>query len=117
MNLTIWTGIVLIVLGLGGVFSTGAATAVIPAVFGLIMVGLGALARNPARARSAGWTAVGIAVLGLLAPLGNLARVLGESGFVLNAASFANLSMAIICGLYLALWAWERRGARAGSAA
>lgn len=117
MNTTIWAGALLTLLGVGGVAITGATTAAIPAIFGLIMLGLGALQNNPARAKAAGWAAGGVALLGLLAPLGNLARVLGSASFTLNAASIANISMAIICGLYLALWARDRWGARQGRAA
>lgn len=112
MNSTMMTGLALTVLGVGGVIATGAATAVIPAVFGVILLGLGALMRRPERARAAMWIALGVALLGLLAPLGNLGRVVSESGFVLNAATFANITMAVICALYLGLWSWERRGAR-----
>jgi hypothetical protein len=105
------TGAALTVLGLGGVLATGAATAVIPAVFGLILFGLGALLRRPERARVANWAALGVALLGMLAPLGNLGRVVSAGPFVLNAASFANIAMALICGLYLVLWIRERRSA------
>ncbi|GAB4423933.1 MAG: hypothetical protein OHK0015_02090 [Chloroflexi bacterium OHK40] len=117
MNSTMMAGTALTVLGLGGVIATGAVTAAIPAVFGLIMLGLGALLRRQERARVVGWTAFGVALLGLLAPLGNLGRVLSEGPFVLNAASFANIAMALICGLYLALWSRERTSAdRSGAA-
>ena len=94
------TGAALTVLGLGGGLATGAATAAIPAVFGLILLGLGALLRRPERARAASWTAFGVALLGLLAPLGKLGRVLSEGPFVLDAASFANSAMALIYGGY-----------------
>ncbi|MEN9936754.1 MAG: hypothetical protein RLZZ387_3333 [Chloroflexota bacterium] len=117
MNSTMMTGGALTVLGLGGVLATGAATAVIPAVFGLILLGLGALLRRPGRAQVVSWVALGVALLGLLAPLGNLGRVLSAGPFVLNAASFANIAMALICGLYLASWGWERRSAGRSDAA
>lgn len=116
MNSTMMTGAALTVLGLGGVIATGAATAAIPAVFGLILLGLGALLRRPGRTRTASWTAFGVTLLGLLAPLGNLGRVLSEGPFVLNAASFANIAMAVICAIYLALWGWERKGASQNNA-
>ena len=109
MNSTMMTGAALTVLGLGGVLATGAATAIIPAVFGLILFGLGALLRQPERARVVSWVALGVALLGMLAPLGNLGRVLSAGPFELNAASFANIAMALICGLYLTLWIRERR--------
>lgn len=115
MNTTTWAGVVLITLGLASVIATGAATAIIPAVFGLLLLGLGILANKPARATAATWAAAGVALLGLIAPLANLARVIGATGFTLNAATFANAMMAATCGLYLALLAWERLGGRNGA--
>lgn len=106
---TVSAGVTLTVLGLAAVISTGAATAVIPAVFGLILLGLGALMRRPERARSAAWTALGVGVLGLVAPLANLARVIGAGAFTLNAATFSNATMALICAAYIGFWVWERR--------
>ena len=117
MNSTMMTGAALTVLGLGGVLVTGAATAVIPAVFGLILLGLGALLARPERAQFASWAALGVTILGLLAPLGNLGRVLSAGPFVLNAASFANIAMALICGIYLALWIWQRKSGGQGTGA
>ena len=114
MNLTIWTGVLLIVLGLGGVFATGAATAAIPALFGLLLVLVGMRVRRPELVRSAGWPAAAVAVLGLLAPLGNLARVFAEGAFALNTAVFSNLTMAAICGAYLARWLYELWAERRG---
>lgn len=114
MNSIGLTGMTLVVLGLAGVFATGAATAVIPAIFGLIFLGLTLRARNPARARSSGALAAGVAVLGILATLGNLVPRLAGGLFPLNAAAFANISMAVICALYLAFWLMERAGPRAG---
>ncbi|MFV9504362.1 MAG: hypothetical protein AB4911_07335 [Oscillochloridaceae bacterium umkhey_bin13] len=109
LNMTMWAGVALTVLGLASVIATGAATAAIPAIFGVMLLGLGALQRNPARANVAGWAAFGVGLLGLLAPLGNIARVVGSSGFTMNAATFANLTMALICASYLGLWVFERR--------
>lgn len=116
MNSTGLTGMALVVLGLAGVFSTGALTAAIPAILGLIFLGLALWARNPARARAAGAAAAGLAALGILAALGRLAPRLLGGLFPLDAAAFANISMALICALYLAFWLMERSGPWAGGA-
>lgn len=111
LNTTMWAGVALTVLGVASVIATGAMTAAIPAIFGLILLGVGALQRNPSRATSAGWIAIGIGLLGLLAPLGNIARVVGQNGFTMNAATFANLAMALMCAAYLGVTLIERRSA------
>jgi hypothetical protein len=108
MNSTGLTGLALVVLGVAGVFSTAAVTAAIPAIFGLIFLLLALWGRNPARARSAGAWAAGVAALGILAGLGNVAGRLAGGNFVMNAAAFASISMALICALYLAFWLYER---------
>jgi hypothetical protein len=107
MNSETAAGLALTVLGLAGVFSTGAPTAAIPAVFGLLLFGLGAMAR---RSSAASWAAAGVGLLGVIAPLANIARAIGQGGLVMGAATFSNGAMAVICGLYLALKAWEGRG-------
>lgn len=111
LNTTMWAGIALTVLGVASVLATGATTAAIPTLFGLILIGLGALQRNPVRANGAGWLAFGVALLGMLAPLGNIARVAGQNGLVMNAATFANVTMALVCAAYLGLALIERRTA------
>jgi hypothetical protein len=109
MNSISLTGMTLIVLGLAGVFSTAAATAAIPALFGLVLLALGLRARNPLRTRSSATAAAVVAALGVLAPLGNLLPRLAGGELRVNAAVFANVSMLLVCAFYLALWLWERR--------
>jgi hypothetical protein len=109
MNSISLTGMALVVLGLAGLFSTGAATAAIPAVFGVVLLFLGLRARHPLRASSSGLAAAIVAGIGLLTPLFNLVSRLANGEFRLNAATFANVSMVMVCGLFLAIWLWERR--------
>jgi hypothetical protein len=113
-SIATWIGTALIVVGLAGVIATTAATAAIPAIFGLLMLGMGLLARRPARARLALLIAGAVALLGLLAPLGNIARLAGAGSLGLNAATFSNLVMAGLCAAFLALWAFDSITGRDG---
>ena len=63
---TIGFGVVLIVLGLAGYFGTGMAslTALIPAVFGLLLAVFGAMARDEKRRKMAMHIAVTVGLLG-----------------------------------------------------
>lgn len=115
MNSTGLTGLALVVLGIAGVFSTAAATAAIPAVFGLIFLLLALRGRNPAKAPSARAWAAGVAGLGILAGLGNVAARLASGAVLANAVAFASISLALVCALYLAFWLYERGGARRGN--
>jgi hypothetical protein len=109
-----WIGTALIVVGAAGVISTAAVTAAIPAIFGLALLGLGLLARRPARANFAILASLAVALLGVVAPLGNVARLAGSGGLGLNAASFSNIVMAGLCAALLALWALDRYLSRNG---
>lgn len=110
-----WIGTALIVLGAASVITTGAVTAAIPAIFGLILLGLGLLARRPARANAAILISLAVALLGLLIPLDNIARLAGSGGLGLNAISFSSIVMAGLCAAILALWAWDRFASRNGA--
>jgi protein-S-isoprenylcysteine O-methyltransferase Ste14 len=115
MNSIGLTGMALVVLGLAGVFSTAAATAAIPAVFGLVFLALALRARRPDRARSSGAAAAVVAALGILAAAASIVpRLL--SGTLTASVAFATLCLAAVCALYLAAWAWERAAARGGPA-
>ncbi|MCX7859388.1 MAG: hypothetical protein N2385_04805 [Chloroflexus sp.] len=109
LNSTIATAILLIVLGLGGVFSTGAATSAIPALFGIVLLGLGIAIERSQTPRRFEWLAALVGLLGVIAPAANLARIIGQNGFIVNAAVFANIVMLGTCGLYLLVWLWEQR--------
>lgn len=109
MNITMWAGILLVVLGAAGVVATAAPTAAIPIPFGLVLMALGAQMRNPARAPVARWIAAGVGFLGLLATVANILMRLAAGTLQLNAAVFANATMALICAAFLGLLVWEQR--------
>ncbi len=108
-NSTIAAATLLIVLGIAGVFSTGAFTSTIPAFLGLVLLGLGVAIERTSTPRRFERLAALVGLIGVLAPIGNLARVIGQTGLIINAAVFANLVMLGICGLYLLVWLWEQR--------
>lgn len=114
MNITIWTGVILATLGASGVIATAAPTAAIPILFGLVLIVLGVLMRNPARAATMTYAAGAVGLLGLIGTLANVVTRLTAGGFRINAAAFANLMMALVCGLFLALLAWEQTRGRSG---
>lgn len=113
MNTTIWTGLTVITLGLGGLIATEATlTAAIITGFGLVLIGLGVLMRQAGREQAAGAAALGVVLLGLLEALNTFGRTLSEGGLVLSQPIVINIAMATICSLYLALWGWEHQGQR-----
>jgi hypothetical protein len=76
-NTTIVFGVILIVLGLAGYFGSGMAsiTALIPALFGVLLAALGAISRNPERRKLAMHVAVTVGVLGFLGSLSGLFKL------------------------------------------
>lgn len=110
MNSTTWTGVSLALLGIGSLVATGAASALIPAIFGLALLGLGAAMQRPERAEAAGALALGAALLGVLIAVNTFGRLLSEGGLVLSDAIIATAATTVICVLYLALRIWERGG-------
>jgi apolipoprotein N-acyltransferase len=112
MNITMWAGILLVVLGAAGVLATAAPTSAIPILFGLVLMALGTQMRHPTRAPIARWIAAGVGALGLLATGANVLMRLVSGTFQLNAAVFANVTMALICALFLGLLLWEQQQAR-----
>lgn len=111
MNTTIWTGLIVTSLGVGGLTATEAtlSTAII-AVFGLVLIGLGVWMRRAGWAQVAGAIALIVVLIGLLEALNTIGRTLSHHGLTLSPPVVINLAMATICGLYLALWGWEHRG-------
>lgn len=104
---TILIGVLMIVLGLAGYFGTGTSsfTALIPAMFGLLFVILGAVARNPGPRRHAMHAAAALALIGFLATARSLAALpnalsggptLRGPGAVYSQAAFALLSAILL---------------------
>lgn len=101
-------GAALIVVGLVGFFGTGAEhkTALIPAVFGLLLVILGALARNPAKRALFMHIAVVVGLLGFLGSISGVVKVirmLGGATIERPAAAEAQTAMALLTGLFVAM--------------
>jgi hypothetical protein len=107
-NTTIGFAIALIVLGLLGYFGTGTSspTALIPAAFGLVLLLLGVMARNPARRKLAMHIAVVVGLLGFLGSfrgLLSLPAVISGEPVARQEAVLAQSAMAILMGIYVAL--------------
>ncbi|MHB8897935.1 MAG: hypothetical protein ACYC6Y_04245 [Thermoguttaceae bacterium] len=98
---TIVIGILLILEGVG--FYAGAedrsVTALIPAFFGLPIAVLGCVAMKASWRKHAMHAAVGLAMLGLLAPLGRIASV----GLNFSLAGVSQLLMIGLCAVLLVL--------------
>ena len=105
---TIAFGVVLIVLGVAGYFGSGAVsvTALIPAIFGVVLAPLGVVARNEAMRKHAMHGAVLVGLLGFLGSARGLLRLpaLMSGGEVARpAAVIAQSVMAILMLLFVAL--------------
>lgn len=107
-NTTIGFGVVLIVVGLVSYFATGAAswTALIPAIFGLLLLMFGMIARNENMRKHA---MHGAAVIGLLGFLGSVSgiwqlfKMMGGEAVDRPEAAIARAIMAVICLAFVAL--------------
>lgn len=121
---TIGIGAALILLGLGGYFGTGTSspTALIPAAFGLLLVLLGGLARDPNRRKMAMHIAVVIGLLGFLGALRGIPATITllSGGTVARpAAAISQAIMAVLMLIFVALCVRsfiEARRARVGKA-
>jgi hypothetical protein len=107
-KVSIWTGIILAVLGVAGYLLTGATspTALIPAAFGILFIILGFIARKETLRRHA---MHGAAVLSLLGIAGTASGVLSTITLIGGGtverpeAAVAKAAMAVICLVFLAL--------------
>jgi hypothetical protein len=107
-NVTIGIAIALIILGLAGYFGTGtpSLTALIPALFGVILLILGALARNPNRRKLAMHIAVVVGLLGFAGAVPGLLKLptlLGGGHVDRPPAVIAQSVMALLMGIFVAL--------------
>ena len=107
-KISVGFGVALILLGLVGYGVTGAQspTALIPAAVGLLLVGLGLVARNPKLRMHA---MHGAALVGLLGFAGSvsgtvqLAKLLSGSAIARPPAAIARSLMALLCLAFVAL--------------
>ncbi|MGQ9547699.1 MAG: hypothetical protein ACUVSY_01980 [Roseiflexus sp.] len=102
-RITIGAGVMLTLLALLTYFGTGMSsiTALIPAFFGVPLILLGWLAHNGQRRKTMMHIAIALGALGFIAPMSRIVPSLGS--LELNVATGANIVMAIICGIYVAL--------------
>lgn len=118
-NTTVGFGVALLILGIAGYFGSGMAslTALIPAAFGLVLVILGVIARDPQKRKLAMHFAAMIGVLGFLGSARGLAQlgamVAGESVARPNAV-IAQGVMAILMLIFVVLCVRSFINARRG---
>src|SRR3954469_8993731 len=98
---TISFGVILLILGIAGYFGSGmvSLTALIPAAFGLVLLILGMIARDPGKRKHAMHFAAMIGVLGFLGSargLGNLIPLLSGQEVARPGAVIAQSIMAIL---------------------
>ena len=105
---TIIFGVVLIVLGVGSYFGTSmvSPTALIPAVFGLLLVIFGALARDEKRRKMAMHVAVAIGLVGFAGTIAGVLKLftlLAGGEVARPTAVIAQSIMAILMLVYVAM--------------
>jgi O-antigen/teichoic acid export membrane protein len=114
---TIVFGVLLTLLGLGGYFLTGTSsvTALIPAIFGLLLLVLGFLARSEAVRKHAMHAAAAVALVGCAGALFSLART--PTGPRSPMAVFSQAAMVVLTAVFVGLCVRsfiDARRARAG---
>lgn len=103
---TIVYGVLLVVLGLGGYILTQGVsmTALIPAVFGVIQIVLGLIARQESRRKHAMHIAAALGVLGLLGSFSGLVKVIASmtgAGLDRPAAAYSQSIMALLSAIFV----------------
>ncbi len=103
-RITIGIGVVLIALGLIGFFpDQSAPTALIPAIFGVVLLILGGLATREHLRKHAMHAAVTVGLVGFLAGAGRAVPV-ALSGEIANPKAFTMvIAMAVVCGIFVGL--------------
>lgn len=107
-TMSVWVGVLLIALGVGGYVMTGmvSVTALIPALFGVVLAGLGLWGRDAAKRKTAMHAAMGIALVGIAGSISGLIALPGllAGGPVARpAAVYSRAAMAALLIVYLAL--------------
>jgi membrane associated rhomboid family serine protease len=98
-------GILLAILGLYGFFTTGMVhyTSLIPTAVGVLLAILGAVAKKEAYRKHAMHAAAVVGVLGFLAAAGRFFSTLFTTGDVTTTAGMSTATMAVLCGVFVAL--------------
>ncbi len=117
---TILVGVLLTLLGLGGYFVTGtnSVTALIPAIFGLLLIVLGFVAQSESARKHAMHGAAMVGLIGLITAIGSL--LMTPSDMRPAQALYAEIAMAVLTGIFLVMCvrsfiaARKARVARAG---
>ncbi|XXX75391.1 hypothetical protein WMF30_47860 [Sorangium sp. So ce134] len=118
-NLTIGYGALLTALGVGGFAATSAPTALIPSGFGVVSIGLGALARQEKYRMHAMHASALVGVLGVLGAargLPKLPALLSGGDVERPAAVIAQSLMAVLSAGYVALCVRSFAAARRATA-
>lgn len=107
-KVSIWTGIILAVLGIGSYVMTGAAspTALIPAAFGILFIIFGVIARKEALRKHAMHGAAVLSLLGIAGSAGGVLStltLLGGGTVDRPEAAIAKAAMTVICIVFLVL--------------
>lgn len=103
---TIVYGILLVVLGIGGYILTQGVsmTALIPAVFGIVQIGLGLIAQNESRRKHAMHIAAALGVLGFFGSFKGLIKVIASmtgAGLDRPAAAYSQSIMALLSAIFV----------------
>jgi uncharacterized membrane protein len=88
---------------LGWIAARPSPTALIPAVAGVLLIFLGALALRPGMRKHMMHAAAMIALLGVIAPVGRLISTAIQRGITASPAVISQLLMAILCAIFLCL--------------
>ena len=107
-NTTIAFGVILLVLGIAGYFGTGmvSVTALIPAVFGVLLLLLGVIARDPGKRKHAMHFAAIVGLIGIAGSFSGLVKffsLLSGASIERQNAVIAQAVMAILMIIFVAL--------------
>jgi hypothetical protein len=105
---TIWLGLLLVLLGIAGYahghfYHHASYTALIPAGFGLLLIILGWLAKNDKWRKHAMHGVAVVGLIGFIAPVVRLVRILFAGGQVSRVAVASQVLMAVLCAIVVVL--------------
>lgn len=119
-TITLVTGLLLVVLGVGAYVFSGLAsvTALIPAMFGAIIAACGGLAARPRWHNRSILAAAVVAILGVFGALGRIVpELFSADGVQWNLAAGTQVAMAVISLAFVVAWiVWLARRKKTGGA-